>query len=64
MAAYKTIKILINGDGTVEVDQIGWSGNQCHEDVQDLIKILGKETKTTKKQEYYKDQKVAVKQRW
>ena len=60
----KTVKILINGDGTVEMDQIGWDGKACSGDIDDLIKALGKEKKNVKKQEYYKDNKVQVHQRW
>ena len=60
----KTIKILINGDGTVEIDQIGWEGKECGKDVEGLIKALGKEVDNKKKQEYYKDQKAQVRQMW
>lgn len=64
MADYRTIKILINDDGTVEIDQIGYQGQECHGDVNDLIKAIGKETKTVKKPEYYRDAKVQIKQKW
>ena len=64
MAGYRTIKVLINDDGTVEFDQIGYSGKECQGDIQDLINAIGEEKKVTKKAEYYKDQKVRVKQRW
>jgi hypothetical protein len=60
----KIIKILINEDGTVEFDQIGWEGKSCSGDIQDLINALGKEKKVTKKQEYYKDNKVRIQQSW
>lgn len=64
MSNYRTIKILINDDGTVEFDQIGYKGKECHGDIQDLINAIGKEKKTTKKSEYYKDQKVTIQQRF
>ena len=60
----KTIKVLINGDGTVEVDQIGWNGKACSGDISDLLDVIGKEKKVTKKQDYFKDNKVEVQQRW
>lgn len=60
----RTIKILINEDGTVEIDQIGWQGKECSGDIQDLINALGEEKKVIKKQEYYKDNKAQVQQRW
>ena len=60
----KTIKVLINEDGTVEFDQIGWTGKQCSGEIKDLIKAIGKETKVTKKREYYKDTEVHIHQKW
>ena len=62
--AVKTIKVLINGDGTVEFDQIGWEGKSCSGEIQDLINAIGKEKKVHKKREYYKDNEVNVLQRW
>ena len=60
----KIIKVLINDDGTVEFDQIGWTGKQCSGDIKDLISAIGKEKKVTKKQEYYKDNAVRIQQTW
>ncbi len=60
----KTIKVLINEDGTVEFDQIGWEGKQCSGDIKNLINAIGKEKKVTKKKEYYKDSKVRIQQTW
>ena len=64
MAGQKTIKIFVNDDGTVEIDQVGWEGKKCHTDVKDLITALGKETKNVKKSEYYRDAKVQIRQKW
>lgn len=64
MAGFKTIKVLINDDGTVEFDQIGYKGKECQNDIQDLIEAMGKEKKVIRKPEYYKDEKVQVKQRF
>ena len=60
----KTIKVLINEDGTVEFDQIGWTGKQCSGEIKDLINAIGKETKVTKKQEYFKDNEIHIQQRF
>ena len=64
MAGFKTIKVLINDDGTIEFDQIGYKGKECENDIQDLINAMGEEKKVTRKPEYYKDNKVQVKQRF
>jgi len=62
MAKFKTIKVLINDDGTMEFDQIGYIGKECHGDIEDLIKAIGEEKKVTKKTEYYKTAPVKVHQ--
>lgn len=64
MAGFKTIKILINEDGKIEFDQIGYHGKECSGDIKELINAIGEEKKVTKKPEYYKDNKVQVKQRF
>ena len=64
MVGFKTIKVLINDDGTIEFDQIGYKGKECEYDIQDLINAMGEEKKVTRKPEYYKDNKVQVKQRF
>ena len=33
----KIVKVLINPDGTVEFDQIGWTGKKCSGEIKDLI---------------------------
>jgi len=50
----KKITIIVNDDGTIEIDQIGWKGKDCHGAIQDLINSLGKEVKITKKSEWNK----------
>jgi len=52
--AKKEITIIINDDGTIEIDQKGWKGKDCHGSIQDLINALGKKIKTTKKKEWNK----------
>ena len=60
----KSIKVLINEDGTVEFDQIGWTGKQCSGEIKDLITAIGKEKEVIKKQEYFKDNEVRIQQTW
>ena len=62
--AVKTVKVLINGDGTVELDQKGWAGKECNGSIKNLIDALGKEKQVTKKPEFYKDNKVRVHNKW
>lgn len=64
MASYKTIKVLISDDGTIEIDQIGYQGKECQNDIQDLIDAMGEEKKTIRKPEYYKENKVRIQQRF
>ena len=56
----KEIDIVINKDGTITADQIGWEGKDCDRAIDDLLKSLGGKVKSTKKQEYYKKGKVKV----
>lgn len=64
MSTFKTIKVLINDDGTVEFDQVGWSGKKCAGDIEKIIKELGVDKTSVKKPEYFKDQQVNIEQRW
>jgi len=63
MAAKKEIIIIINEDGTVELEQKGWTGITCKNSIDDIIDSLGKETKKTKTKEWYKKQKININQR-
>ena len=51
MARSRTVTILINEDGTVEFDQIGYKGNSCSHNVDDLLRALGLTQKVNKKHE-------------
>ena len=62
MAKKREIDITINEDGTVEFDQMGYEGAACANDIEDLLKAVGKETDRKKKREYNKDQKVRLSQ--
>ena len=60
----KIVKVLINEDGTVEFDQIGWNGKTCSGEIKNLIDAIGKEKEVIKKKEYYKNAKVHIQQTW
>jgi len=60
----KIVKVLINADGTVEFDQIGWTGKKCSGEIKNLITAIGKETDVTKKQEYYQENEIHIQQTW
>ena len=62
MPNQREIEIVIKPDATVEIDQIGYEGKACHGDVSDIIKALGKEANTKRKQEYFKPQQVRIHQ--
>lgn len=63
MAKEKEIEIIIENDGTISAEQLGWEGKGCHGAIDDLIKELGKEVKNKKTQEYYKEEKVRIQNR-
>ena len=54
----KEIEIIIETDGTLDIDQIGWEGKQCDGAIDDLAKSLGKITEKKKKHEYHKKVKI------
>lgn len=56
----KEIEIIINNDGSVEIDQIGYQGKQCQNDIEDLINAIGIEKSKSRKREYYQKQKEKV----
>lgn len=63
MINQKEIEIVINTDGTIEIDQIGWKGKSCEGAVDDLIKMLGKEVKKRRKSEWHKHQQTEIHQK-
>ena len=64
MATFKTVTITISDDGSITGDIAGGKGKDCEGIVDDLLNALGDEKKVTKKPEYYKDEKVQVRQRF
>ena len=61
---FKTVNVVISGDGTMTTDIIGGNGKDCEGILDDLINAMGTEKKRTKKPEYYKDNKVQIHQRF
>lgn len=52
----KEVEIIINTDGTVEIDLHGFHGKGCAEITEKFLKALGKEVKRDQKCEYHKVQ--------
>jgi len=61
MPQKKEIEIVIDTDGTLSIDQIGWEGKQCYGAIDDMLKSLGKVTDKKKKAEYHKKVKIDTK---
>jgi hypothetical protein len=47
------IKVIIQRDGQIQVDAVGFTGTSCTEATAALISALGTPTKDEKKPEYY-----------
>ena len=62
MAKGREIEFTIKPDGEVEVDQIGYEGKNCVNDVKEILNALGREKSVKRKKEYYRDQKVKLNQ--
>lgn len=57
----KEIEITIGPDGgDITLDKIGFNGSSCSGAVDDIIKMLGCETSSQKKSEYYRNENVHV----
>jgi len=57
----KEIEIVIEKDGTVNIEQTGWEGKGCDGAIDDLVNSLGKVTSKKKKKEYHKKVKIEKK---
>jgi hypothetical protein len=53
----KTIEVIVNTDGTLKIDAIGFSGPDCQKATSFLEKALGKTTGKQKKPEHYRQVK-------
>lgn len=60
--AKKEAIIEIKPDGTVDVDQAGWEGKNCTGAVDDLLKQIGSNVKSTRNKDYNRGQKVRINQ--
>lgn len=58
----KEIEIILKPDGSVDFDQMGYKGKECHGDIDDLIKMIGEEKKNTKKKEYKQKKSININQ--
>lgn len=57
------IDIVINPDGTLEIDLIGYKGKACEADLAKISASLGVKMLSKRKREYYEDAKVRVKEK-
>jgi len=60
MVTEREVEIVIAPDGTVNVDQIGWTGKSCHGALDDLLSKIGQKIKVDKKAEFFKEEKVRI----
>lgn len=50
----KTIEVIVQTDGTLKIDAVGFTGPDCEKATRFLEIALGKTTGNTKKTEYYR----------
>ena len=50
----KTIEVIVQKDGTLKIDAVGFSGPDCEKATAFLEKALGKSTGKQKKPEHYR----------
>jgi len=58
----KEIEVVVNPDGSVSIEALGFEGKACEDATRELEKVLGQTTSEHKKREYYKPAKGFVKQ--
>ena len=58
----KEIEIIIDDDGKIIVDQVGYKGNSCSGDIKDILNAMGKKEKVKKKIEFNSGQNVNIRQ--
>ncbi len=56
----KTINIIVDVDGSVEIDAIGFKGSSCQGATKAIEKALGLATDSRKKAEYYQRERRSV----
>ncbi len=58
----KEIEVVVNPDGSVSIDAIGFEGKACEDATRELEKVLGETISEHRKNEYYRPGKGFVKQ--
>lgn len=53
----KTIKVIVEEDGSLSVDMLGFKGNECDKLRDEIAKEMGIVTKSIKKPEYFQEVK-------
>lgn len=56
----KRIKIVFRKDGSLVVEAEGYTGGTCLERSEELLRMLGTETKSEKKPEFYLEEKTST----
>ena len=58
----KSIEITCKGDGTIQIEAIGFKGKGCQQATADFEKALGTVQSDNKKAEFYQKQQTTLKQ--
>jgi len=51
--AEKELKIIVDSNGKLEIDLLGWKGKGCDHAIDDLLDSLGGKVEVKKKKEWY-----------
>ena len=54
MSQFKTIEVIVQTDGTLEIDAVGFSGGDCEKATRFLEEALGQPADKRKKPEYFR----------
>ncbi|MFW6172795.1 MAG: DUF2997 domain-containing protein [Elusimicrobiota bacterium] len=58
MKKEQMVDIVVDKNGDVEVDLIGFRGKGCEHAVDDILNAIGKKVDSKKKNDYYKSERV------
>jgi hypothetical protein len=58
----KEIEVVVNPDGSVSIEALGFEGKACEDATRELEKLLGDELESKRKAEYYRTPQQRVKQ--
>lgn len=58
-----TIEFIIDEDGSVSIEAMGFKGKSCENATREIEKMLGRVTNRTRKKEYYLSESTKVKEK-